>query len=305
MAEMPTWEGFLIPTLNVLNDGVVRALRTVYTLAAQAIGLDDEQMQETLASGHLRYRNRIGWGLSYLVNIGALERPARGQYAITDAGRRLLSRFPNGVREKDIESLGEDPTVGLRVYVPTVSSAADPAVTPSESSSLTPTEQVQDGIARINDEVASELLKRLRELEPGFFESAVVDLLLAMGYGGTGGSGFVTALTNDGGIDGVIDQDVLGLSKVYIQAKRYANGNSVQRPAVQAFVGALSGKADSGVLITTSTFSAGARVYADGVPLRIVLIDGQRLSDLMIRYGVGVQVRETYSIVEVDEDFFA
>ncbi|WP_370260306.1 restriction endonuclease [Cryobacterium sp. TMT3-29-2] len=130
-------------------------------------------------------------------------------------------------------------------------------------------------------------------------------MLLAMGYGGTTGSGSVTRLSNDGGIDGVIDRDVLGLSRVYIQAKRYADSNVVGRPDIQAFVGALSGKADSGVFITSSRFSDGARVYAEGVPTRVILIDGKRLTSLMIRYGVGVQVRETYRVVEIDEDFFA
>ncbi|MFT0846887.1 restriction endonuclease [Actinomycetaceae bacterium L2_0104] len=305
MAEMPTWEGFLIPTLRVVSDGVVRDRRTIYSLSARAAGLDDQQMQETLASGHLKYRNRIGWGLSFLVNVGALDRPSRGRYAITDAGKQLLTRFPDGVSQKDIDALGADPSIRIRPYVATVSRKSQPEQQLEESATMTPIEQVQDGVSRIHDDVAAELLKRLQEREPEFFESAVVNLLLAMGYGGTAGSGSVTALTNDGGIDGVIDQDVLGLSKVYIQAKRYGVGNSVQRPEVQAFVGALSGKADSGVFITTSVFSAGARAYAEGVPLRIVLIDGKRLSDLMIRYGVGVQIRETYSIVEIDEDFFA
>jgi len=126
-----------------------------------------------------------------------------------------------------------------------------------------------------------------------------------MGYGGANGSGSVTQLTNDGGIDGVIDQDILGLSRVYIQAKRYAGGNSVGRPDVQGFVGALHGRADSGVFITTSHFSQGAREYVASSPTRIVLIDGQRLTDLMIKFGVGVQVSDTYMIVEIDEDFFA
>ncbi len=125
-----------------------------------------------------------------------------------------------------------------------------------------------------------------------------------MGYGGVGGSGVVTGLTNDGGIDGVIDQDVLGLSKVYVQAKRYKVDNAVQRPEVQAFVGALSGKADNGVFITTSRFSSGAIEYAAAVPTRIILVDGNRLTRLMMEYGVGVQVQQTYRVVEIDEDFF-
>jgi restriction system protein len=172
-------------------------------------------------------------------------------------------------------------------------------------SELTPIEQVQSGIDRIRDEVAVDLLGRLREMDPALFEETVVDLLLAMGYGGTTGAGTVTQLSNDGGIDGVIDQDVLGLNRVYVQAKRYKTGNTIGRPDLQAFVGALSGKADSGVFITTSSFSEGARTYAAHVPTRIILIDGERLAGLMIRYGVGVQVRQSYKVVEIDEDFFA
>ena len=166
---------------------------------------------------------------------------------------------------------------------------------------MTPIKQVEDGVRRIHDEVSAELLSRLQGKDPAFFENAVVELLLAMGYGGTGGSGSVTQLSNDG----VIDQDVLGLSRVYIQAKRYAEGNTVGRPDIQGFVGALHGRADSGVFISTSRFSTGAKAYAESTPTRIVLIDGQRLASLMIRYRVGVQVRETYSVVEIDEDFFA
>ena len=305
MTEMPAWEGFMIPTLQILADGAVHPRRGIYLAVADQVALSEQQRQECLSGGNLRYENRVGWALSFLAKVGALERPSRGQYRITTAGRELLTRFPEEMRERDIRALGDDPDCGIRPYVATVGPNTASEQVSEESTEMTPIEQVQEGIARIHDEVASELLKRLQDREPDFFEAAVVKLLLAMGYGGTGGSGAVTALTNDGGIDGVIDQDVLGLSKVYIQAKRYASGNSVQRPEVQAFVGALSGKADSGVFITTSTFSRGAREYVEGVPLRIVLIEGESLSDLMIRYGVGVQIRETYRIVEVDEDFFA
>ncbi|GAA1467172.1 restriction endonuclease [Microbacterium thalassium] len=306
MTEMPTWEEFMIPTLRVLSDGQVRTRRDLCPRVARDVQLTDEQTKEVLASGQYLYENRIGWGLSFLTNVGALARPTRGNYTITDAGRQVLERFPGGVREHELRALGEDPNSPIRAYEATAPRAAPPSSPLSpESSSMTPTEQVQGGVARIHEEVASELLLRLQGKDPGFFEEAVVQLLLAMGYGGTTGSGSVTQLSNDGGIDGVIDQDVLGLSRVYIQAKRYGNDNVVQRPDVQGFVGALSGKADSGVFITTSRFSEGARTYADSVPTRIILIDGKRLADLMIRYGVGVQVRETYSIVEIDEDFFA
>lgn len=308
MTDMPNWEGFMIPTLSVMSDGVVRHWREFQPLTADEVGLTDAQRGEMLPSGSQeKYKNRIGWGVSFLTNVGALTRPKRGHYQITDAGRQLIELFPNGAKERDIKALGVDPSSPIREYVATTNRKTSESATsaPAEESSMTPTEQVQSGIERIHDEIAAELLTRLQDKDPGFFEQAVVDLLLAMGYGGTTGAGSVTQLSNDGGIDGVIDQDILGLNRVYIQAKRYQDGNTVGRPDLQAFVGALSGKADSGVFITTSRFSDGARVYAENVPTRIILIDGKRLTSLMIRYGVGVQVKETYKVVEIDEDFFA
>lgn len=307
MIEMPTWEGFMIPTLRVLSDGEERHWRDFQPLVGDTAGLTPEQRGQMLKSGREPvFHNRIGWAVSFLTNVGALERTKRGHYKITEAGRQLVSLFPDGARERDIRALGEDPDSPIRVYqASSPRQRASDATQSIDADALTPIEQVQNGIGRIHEEVAADLLARLQSQRPEFFEQAVVDLLLAMGYGGTTGTGNVTQLSNDGGIDGVIDQDVLGLNRVYIQAKRYADSNPVGRPDLQAFVGALSGKADSGVFITTSRFSDGAREYAKNVPTRIILIDGKRLTSLMIRYGVGVQVRETYTVVEIDEDFFA
>lgn len=308
MAEMPTWEGFMIPTLKAMSDGEIRHWREFQPMVADVARLTDEQRKELLPSGRrLKYEDRIGWAVSFMTNVGAMTRPKRGHYQITDAGRDLIKLFPNGVREREIKALGADPSSPIREYVASTNrKTGEPATTaPAEESSMTPTEQVQSGIERIHEEIAADLLARLQGKDPGFFEQAVVDLLLAMGYGGTTGTGNVTQLSNDGGIDGVIDQDILGLNRVYIQAKRYKDDNTVGRPDLQTFVGALSGKADSGVFITTSRFSDGAFTYATNVPTRIILIDGKRLTSLMIRYGVGVQVKETYKVVEIDEDFFA
>ena len=307
MTDMPSWEGFMIPTLRVLSDGIERHWRDFQPLVANEARLTEQQQTQMLPSGKgLTFHNRIGWGVSFLTNVGALQRPKRGHYQITDAGRELIRLFPNGARERDVKALGVDPNSPIRVYQASAPRAINTApVIEVDAEALTPIEQVQSGIERIHEEVATDLLTRLQGKEPGFFEQAVVDLLLAMGYGGTTGTGNVTQLSNDGGIDGVIDQDILGLNRVYIQAKRYADGNTVGRPDLQAFVGALSGKADSGVFITTSRFSEGAQTYAENVPTRIILINGKRLTSLMIRYGVGVQARETYKVVEVDEDFFA
>lgn len=301
MNAMLTWEEFNAPVLTVLSDGVTRTLRELRRDVADAVGLTPEQRGETLASGQLRADNRIGWAASYLNRVDALHRPSRGRYVITDFGREMLKLHPGGITETDLKAVAKE---GDEWWISRSSIDGQEHSQPDSITVLDPTEQVEAGVARIHEEVASELLSRLIEQEPAFFETAVVKLLLAMGYGGVGGRGVTTDLTHDGGIDGVIDQDVLGLSKVYVQAKRYAPKNTVQRPEVQGFVGALSGKADGGVLITTSRFSPGAVEWVKTVPARIILIDGQRLTDLMIEYGVGVQVERTYRVVELDEDFF-
>jgi restriction system protein len=286
----------------VLSDGLTRTLRELRRDVADAVGLTPEQRAETLASGQLRADNRIGWAASYLNRVDALHRPSRGRYEITEFGRELLARHPSGITEGDLKLVAKE---GDEWWLSRSGGSGSGSPTVDDADTvLDPTEQVEQGIARIHEEVASELLSRLVGQEPAFFESAVVELLLAMGYGGVGGRGVTTDLTNDGGIDGVIDQDVLGLSKVYVQAKRYSPQNAVQRPEVQGFVGALSGKADGGVFITTSRFSSGAVEWVRTVPARIILIDGRRLAELMIEYGVGVQVERTYRVVQIDEDFF-
>ncbi len=305
MSEMPNWQSFLIPVLRVMQDGAILSRQEMRGPVADLMGLTAEQRGILLTSGQVMYENRVGWALSYLSNVGALERTARNRYRVTAGGLVVLKHSPTIATESQLEEFAKNPSTLIRPYKrPETDPDPEPATTPPVPDELTPTEQVQRGIARILEDVAAELLTRMQGKEPEFFEQAVVDLLLAMGYGGTGGRGQVTSLTNDGGIDGVIDQDVLGISRVYVQAKRYASGNPVQRPEVQGFVGALSGRADGGVFITTSRFSEGAVQYARSVPQRIILIDGDRLTDLMMRYGVGVQVRETYHVVAVDEDYF-
>ena len=302
MTGLPTWEEFNLPVLSVLSDGVTRSLRELRRDVSALAGLTAQQLDEQLASGQSRSDNRIGWAASYLNRVEAVNRPGRGRYLITPFGRELLAKHPTGISEADLRAAAK-PGDEWWITRPSLG-GSEVQVFEETTTTLDPTEQVEQGIARIHEEVASGLLSRLHAQDPAFFEAAVVQLLLAMGYGGVGGRGVTTAFTNDGGIDGVIDQDVLGLSKVYVQAKRYALGNAVQRPEVQGFVGALSGKADGGVFITTSRFSPGAMEWVRTVPARLILIDGQRLAELLIEYGVGVQVSQTVRIVEIDEDFF-
>lgn len=305
----PTWNEYMVPVLQVLADGEVHRARQISDKAADALGVTADERLELIPSGQARYVNRALWALSYLSRARAVERPSRGHYRITPTGRALLASHPEGLIERDLRDLEGYVSTRTRTANSTtpprcLGHTAAPAIV-AEDSALSPLEQVEEGIGRIHSAVAAELLLRLHANEPAFFEQAVLDLLMGMGYGGAEGQATRTQLSNDGGIDGVIDQDALGLSRVYVQAKRYATEASVGRPEVQGFVGALQGnQASQGVFITTGRFSSGAVQYANAVSTRVVLIDGERLALLMIRYGVGVQVKRTLQIVEIDEDFF-
>lgn len=310
MSPVPTWDQYMAPALQVLSDGEVHRARDICTAAADLLGVSAEERLQTIPSGQPRYRNRSNWALSYLARAGAAERPTRGQYRITDAGRELLAQHPTGITEKDLRAFVGAPDApssyyALKALEGTANQDDQPSPTSEKTVELDPIEQIEMGIERIHATVAGDLLTRLHAGDPEFFEQAVLDLIMAMGYGGAEGTATRTQLSNDGGIDGIVDQDALGLSRIYVQAKRYALDTSIGRPEIQGFVGALHGQqASQGVFITTARFSSGARAYADSVPTRVVLIDGARMASLMIRYGVGVQVKQTVRIVEMDEDFF-
>lgn len=305
MTALSGWNEFAIPVLKLLEDGSTLSKREIIDGVVVATALTDDQLALTLPStGERVADNRIGWAISYLKRVQALSRPSRGHYTITDKGREILADRPGGLLESDFRELalpGDEWWIKKRTGG---GKAAASSTDESGSEHLDPREQVEQGIARIHSDVASELLSRLQEHEPAFFERAVVKLLVAMGYGGAEGRASVTPISGDGGIDGVIDRDALGLDRVYVQAKRYAAGNPAGRPDIQRFVGALSGKASTGVFITTGRFSPAAVQYAEQAHTRVILIDGDRLAGLMIRYGVGVQAKQMLAIVDIDEDFF-
>lgn len=286
----------MAPSLRILSDGLDHRARDIREAVADELSLTEEARHELVASGQRRWENRANWALSYLARYGAAQRPARATYQITQAGRDLLEQRPQHITVHDLED----------ILGPPIGTPVGPVDGVEEVlAEIDPIEQIETGVARLQASVGAELLARLHSQDPAFFEQAVLDLLMAMGYGGAEGKATRTKLSNDGGIDGIVDQDALGLSRIYVQAKRYAIDASVGRPEVQAFVGALHGnQANQGVFITTGRFASGARAYVDSVPTRVILIDGQRLAALMVRYGVGVQVRRTVQIVEVDEDFF-
>ncbi|MDR6613795.1 restriction endonuclease [Leifsonia sp. 1010] len=300
---VPIWPAFVVPVLSVLARGETMHRRELTDAAADVAGLSPEAREETLTSGGYRYAHRIGWALSHLSKAGWVDRPSRGHYAINEEGRRALHDNPGGFdyarARQAFAPFWPDP-----VRRTTDRPDGDERMV-SDPDILDPVEQIEDGINRIEREVGEELLSRLRESHPDFFEQAVVDLLLAMGYGGAEQRGKRIGGPNDEGVDGIIDQDALGLDRIYVQAKRYKDGNNIGRETIQAFVGALHGfGASRGVFLTTSSFTPGAVDYARNVQSRVILIDGQRLVGLMIKYRVGVQVKRTYASVEIDADFF-
>lgn len=304
VSTVPPWPAFVIPVLQVLADGRVLHRKDVFDQAAGIAELSPAAREETLRSGGYRYEQRLGWVLSNLLKASWIDRPSRGHYGINDRGREALRLYPSGFDYSKAREIFAPfwPNETVR-RAPKDSGAADVLV--AEAEIVDPIEQIEDGISRIEAEVGDELLARLRDSHPDFFEQAVVDLLLAMGYGGAEQRGKRIGGVGDEGIDGVIDQDALGLDRVYIQAKRYRAGNNISRETIQAFVGALHGfGASRGVFLTTSAFTPAAVSYTSNVQSRVVLIDGERLISLMIKYRVGVQVRNIYTAVEVDADFF-
>ena len=313
--ELPKFYEFIPSILAYLSDRNPRTNKEIYSAVAERYPLSEDQLRPNLPNGKRPvYVDRISWGLTYLKMFGAVDSPRRGQQVISDEGLKLVESYPNGIPADVVAHIVRSAR-STRERSQSDSSEQDPQENPqtvavtaasTEVSDSTPQELIDESITQIESALTHDILERVRAMSPTAFEHLVVDVLLAMGYGGPAGRGTVTPASNDGGVDGIIDQDALGLSKIYVQAKRYAKDNVVGRPALQGFVGALHGKATQGVFITSSSFTSDARDYAEelGSGVSLVLIDGEHLARLMIKYGVGVQVARTYTIMKLDEDFF-
>jgi restriction system protein len=294
------------PTLVALATGEPQTRSQVREAVAAAIGLDEDELAEMLPSGKATvFGSRVGWALTYMAQAGLAARPKRGVYVITDRGRTVLGEHPTRVDNKVLEQFSEFLEFRARR-----SERGEPVGSHGEPradvvSTLSPTEAIERLISDADDAVAAELLDRVLVQPPAFLEVLSLRLLRAMGYGGREALLSHTGKPGDGGLDGVIRQDALGLDLVGVQAKRYDRDAAVQRPEMQAFVGALQGaQTNRGVFVTTGRFSSGARQFAEQVAMRLVLIDGTELTRLMVRYNVGVAVRETYELKTVDDDFF-
>ena len=301
---IPDFQSLMRPLLQALSDGSVRRTRDLVDAMSDHFGLSDEEREAMLPSGRQRLmHNRVGWSITHLFQAGLLDRPTRGHIVITDAGQKVLAVHPDRV---DMSVLREFPSYReFRERSSTRAIGGDgPLAAEPDAEAASPQDLLAQAVSENRAAVEGELLKRALALTPTEFERLVVRLLEQMGYGRSG-SVEHSGRTGDAGIDGIISQDPLGLDRIYLQAKQYAPDRSVQRPAIQGFVGALMGaQGDRGVFLTTSSFSAGARTEAERVNARIELIDGSRLAELMLRHGVGVQAEVTVTLHQLDEDFF-
>lgn len=298
---LPTWDALGPSVLTLIATKPEWHGRKLNVAVADSLQLPVDLRQLTYPNHQNIIEDRAGWAVSEMTTAGLLRRTRRGYYSISDLGQKIAQSGVTVTRDL----MHQQP-----LYVQHEHDLAerrqrkqDTVVPEIEDESTATVDQLTQQVSAYNDEVATNLLQRIREAEPAFFENLVVKLLGAMGYKGPNGSAWVTQLSNDGGIDGVINQDALGTSTVYVQAKRYKEANTVQRPAIDSFFGALSRyHADRGVFITTSSFSAKAIETARS--FSIVLIDGIQLTELMLQYHVGVQVKQQLEIFEIDQDFF-
>lgn len=301
--SIPDYQTLLLPVLEIAQKGETSVPLAEAEIAAK-FSLSDQEREKMLPSGKQRVlHNRIHWAKFYLMKAGLLESPKRGRFVATTAGQAVLASTP---AKLDTQYLLTIPAF-QEFYRADEDDASVSPTTELKPSTATPEEVVEAAYNAVRAALRADLMDRILQNSPSFFERVIVDLLVAMGYGGSHrNASEQLGKSGDGGVDGVINEDVLGLDRVYIQAKRYAPGSSVGRPEIQAFTGSLVGLgASKGVFVTTSTFSSQAVEFASRIPQRVILIDGKRLTELMIEHGVGVRSSRVLEFKRLDEDFFS
>jgi restriction system protein len=310
---IPDYQSLMRPVLTCVAAGETR-IGDVVELLADKLALSAEERAQLLPSGkQTRFANRVNWAKAYLAKAGLVENSRRGYYRITPRGQTALADAAATINNAYLDQFKEFQDFKAKVNEAdgAASGSAAAPLQVSEPSGApvdteTPDEALRKAHAAITGALAADLLDRVRKAPPSFFEKLIVELLLAMGYGGTSGeAGRALGQSGDDGVDGVIDQDPLGVDQIFVQAKRYAEGNNIGAGAIRDFYGALSlKKAHKGIFVTTSAFSQPAIDTARGLGSRIVLIDGLQLSRLMIRYNVGCRDEDVLHLKKVDEDFF-
>jgi restriction system protein len=302
---VPDYQSLMLPVLRVSSAGEAR-VGDVVTKLADELRLAPEERAELLPSGkQTLFANRVHWAKTYLNKAGLIEITRRDHFRITTRGRKVIESKPLRIDNTFLGQFDEFKKFKEK-SAESVSAGPQPTEPTLTSRSETPDEIMRAAHKQIEASLAQDLIERIRAAPSEFFERLIVNLLLSMGYGGSAtDAGRALGRSGDDGIDGVIDQDALGLDRVYIQAKRYAEGNNIGAGAIRDFFGSLDRhKATKGLFVTTSTFSPSASETANFLSKRLVLVDGEQLARLMIRHNVGCRTEETLYIKKVDEDFF-
>lgn len=294
--------------MRALETGEIKHVSEIRKFALDYLNVSEEDRKAMLPSNTQRLvDNRVNWSITYLRKANLIERVARGKYKVTNTGLRVLHEKKDHVELKDLYQFDS-----FRQFIntDTMSEEKKDLSKPSVLEDLqdgTPQDNLNASMEQINKELSANLLSEIMERSPAFFEKMVVQLLLKMGYGSALEDGFVTGCSGDEGIDGIIREDKLGFSSIYIQAKRWAEDKAIGRPEIQKFVGALAGQgAQKGLFITTGTFTKEARSYVEKqLSTKVVLVDGEKLTKLMIEYNLGVSVETVYTIKKIDTNFFS
>ncbi|MDR6491868.1 restriction endonuclease [Paraburkholderia sp. 22099] len=305
---IPDYQTLMLSVLRAVADGQEYRFRNVVETLADAYQLTDEERNTLLPSGTAPlFDNRVGWARTYLKQAGVVESRKRGYFNITERGKSLLAQNPDRIDNSTLDQYPE--FIAFRQkktseVQATIVPASQLDVPTAEVAESTPEESFAQAYERLRINLETELLDQVRSSTPSFFERLVIDLLVAMGYGGSRqDAGSVIGRSGDGGIDGTIKEDKLGLDVIYVQAKRWED--TVGRPEIQKFAGALQGqRANKGVFITTSTFTRDAKDYAGVIASKIILVDGDQLVKLMVDHNVGVSTISTFHIKKIDSDYF-
>jgi len=301
---VPDFQSIMLPLMRIANDGQEHSQRDVIEALAQILHLTEDERKELLPSGRqAKFDNRVAWACTYLNKAGLLTRAGRAKFCITERGHDVIGRKPSAINIALLMHYEEFRQFRKPQHVSVQDNHQQP-VSEIDNHTQTPEESLELSYQNLRAKVAQELLERVMNCSPRFFEQLVVDLLVAMGYGGSRkDAGQAVGQSGDGGVDGIIKEDRLGLDVVHIQAKRWKD--TVGRPTVQAFAGSLEGfRARKGVLITTSQFSQDAKSYVNNIEKKIVLIDGEQLAQYMLDYGIGVSEVATYIVKQIDLDYF-
>ncbi len=300
---IPDYQTLMLPLLELAGDGAVHSKRDTVSKLALQFGLSEDEQKELLPSGKQEiFDNRVGWARTYLKKALLIDYVQRGQFRITDRGNQILAEGPTRINNAFLCRFPEFVEFTRRSQ-PEETEESIPLVAADEKD--TPDDLMATGYRNRRRQIEEDALERVKSCSPEFFERLVVKLITAMGYGGSlADAGRAIGKSGDGGIDGVIKEDRLGLEQIYIQAKRWEN-SSVGRPEIQKFVGALHGKrARKGIFLTTSSFTKDAQEYATGLDIKVILIDGADLAKFMFDFEVGISTESTYVVKHIDNDFF-